>query len=209
MSKSSIPTEEEWRQLVANRLHLARKDLFHGLREAAIALYPAHNPPVKSRIGMWETGARVPVTYTFFEISQQYKKHPAYLAGLTDDLIYPTGLKHSYELLGLHRSLLDDRMINSEHLVTTRMPDQGLKGDIEEGEVIVIDISEQDISPDKIYAIDNNGALLVRRITHTDDEHLLKITSNNQTGFYPDITLLADDLYPKIIGRVINALRNF
>lgn len=113
MSKSSIPTEEEWRQLVANRLHLSRKDHFNGLREAAIALYPAHNPPVKSRIGMWETGARVPVTYTFFEISQQYKKHPAYLAGLTDDLIYPTGLKHSYELLGLHRSLLDDRLNQS------------------------------------------------------------------------------------------------
>lgn len=205
-----IPSEDQWRCLVADRMQSARKAQFTTTEEAAIALFQ-NRPPVKSRISMWETAMRVPTTYVFIDIGRVYKKHPAFLAGLTDDLVYPTEqVKPSSgrELIGVHRGQFEKRNIKPDNLVYIEMPDSGMTGDIEQGEVVIVDQNEQHIIFNKIYAISNGGSLLVRRIIESEKEGHVTIQSNNNDDIYPSITILKDDLASKILGMAINVLRN-
>lgn len=197
--------QDAWRQEVARRLFAARQLEFATTTEAANWI--SNNTDItigQSSVSMWETAYRVPVTYNFMAIGTAYKKHPAYLAGLIDDLVFPSPISNSQDMIGLSRDYLYRENIDANRVSYALMPDSAMAGDIEEGDLIVIERCHE-ITATGIYAITMNDALLVRRFIVDHKEQQITIKSNNDELFPPN-KLLAESY--QVIGRVKKQLKN-
>lgn len=197
--------QDAWRQEVARRLFAARQLEFATTTEAADWI--SKNTEIsasQSSVSFWENAMRAPVTYNFMPIGSAYKKHPAYLAGFIDDLVFPSPLESTQEMIGLSRDYLYKENIDVNRLSYALMPDAGMAGEIEEGDLIVIERCAE-ITSTGVYAITMNDALLVRRFIVDHDEKQITVKSTNPELF-PHNKLLAGSY--QVIGRVKKQLRN-
>jgi Predicted transcriptional regulator len=197
--------QDAWRQEVARRLFAARQLAFATTTEAANWI--SNNTDItssQSSVSLWENAYRVPVTYNFIPIGTAYKKHPAYLAGLIDDLVFPESISNNPDMIGLSRDYLYRENIDANRVSYALMPDESMIGDIDKGDLIVIERCNQ-IQATGIYAITMNDTLLVRRFIVDPKENRISIKSNNQELF-PDAELLANSYI--VVGRVKKQLKN-
>ena len=107
-------------------------------------------------------------------------------------------------MIGLSRDYLYKENIDVNRLSYALMPDAGMAGEIEEGDLIVIERCAE-ITSTGVYAITMNDALLVRRFIVDHDEKQITVKSTNPELF-PHNKLLAGSY--QVIGRVKKQLRN-
>lgn len=195
--------QEEWREEVALRLASSRKAVFASTYEAAKAVGVGG----QSSVAMWETVARVPTTYNFINIAKAYQKHPAFLAGLTDDIVYPEGInlrEKKIDQIGLHRGYLKTAGIAPEAARYCVMHDQGLTGYIEAGELLIVDGSIKAIQEAGTYVVYVDNNFLIRQFSVLNEEKV-SMTSTTPDAF-PSEELSISNV--KVIGKVKRAIKD-
>lgn len=148
-------SQDDWRDEVARRITVSRMTLFPTTAAASVAMGKAH-----SNLTMWEGGYRQPTIYGMFHVAEVYKKHPAYLAGYTQDVDFPKPLPGMDEdLIGLPRWFMTSNGKNL-NLRTAIQRDNSLSGIINKGAILLIDIDDKEIR-EGIFAFEISGSLKV------------------------------------------------
>lgn len=188
------PDQEAWKAEVARRLTSSRKQTFSGAPSAAAAM----GKPV-SNLTMWESNYRTPTGFTFFELGKAYKKHPAYLAGMIDDMVFLPNITNDEETIALQRSWIKSDI---DSLKTAIMADRTMEPVISKDAILLIDTSQNRCGRG-VYALCIDGDIMIRNITPENDSVLItdNVNRHNQTA--------ADDEVQKwIIGKVVSWLNN-
>lgn len=176
-------------------------------------------PVIASRYGNWELGINIPPLEMLFALGQILEKPPAYLAGLTNDdgtapetrdYAVPTietitsgsGLvKLGDNALAFHRRFLDSVKLDKNHALLVIAPDDAMSGIIEEGDRVLIDLSETTVTRNDVFAIMVNGRLWLRWIRQTLQGDFM--IQAEKVDRYPDQPMTPEELQGlHILGRV-------
>lgn len=105
-----------------------------------------------------------------------------------------------------NRAFLDRRGLKPNNLAVISVRGDSMEPDLHDGDLILIDRAEAtaaDIKEGRIYVVQYDGGLFVKRIQHAPGKRLM-LTSSNPA--YPPITVNEADLNGvQIIGRVVNS----
>lgn len=190
-------SQDDWRDEVARRLTVSRMTLYPTTAAASVAMGKAH-----SNLTMWEGGYRQPTLFGMFHVAEVYKKHPAYLAGYTQDVDFPRPLPGMDEdLIGLPRWFMTANG-ESLNLRTAIQRDSSLGDTINKGAILLIDVDDKAIR-EGFFAFEIAGGIKVLKISfaatgkRTINPPLP--TGDSEQGF---VTELKPEIEQLVIGRV-------
>lgn len=192
-------SQDSWRDEVARRLTVSRMTLFPTTAAASVAMGKAH-----SNLTMWEGGYRQPTIYGMFHVADVYNKHPAYLAGYTQDVDFPKPLPGMDEdLIGLPRWFMsaNGKPLN---LRTAIQRDNSLDGLISKGAILLIDIEDKTIR-DGVFAFDYSGAMKLFKVKIDGSGKISLLTHKQAQNGEPGEEFPADqrsEIEGRVIGRV-------
>lgn len=192
-------SQDDWRDEVARRLTVSRMNLFPTTAAASVAMGKAH-----SNLTMWEGGYRQPTIYGMFQVANVYKKHPAYLAGYTQDVDFPKPLPDmDDDLIGLPRWFMS---ANGKHLNlrTAIQRDNSLDGLISKGAILLIDIDDKTIR-DGIFAFDYSGSIKLFKTAIDSTGRISLLTHKQASDGEPGEEFAAEqrsEIESRVIGRV-------
>lgn len=100
--------------------------------------------------------------------------------------------------LAFTRHWLRKAGVQAEHLVATNAAGDSMEPTIHDGDMLLIDTHQRQLTRDDIYAIRRDDVVLVKRLQQ-EFNNTVRVISDNQR--YPPMSVSADNLH--IIGRVI------
>lgn len=208
------------RRKIAQRIRSCRSAAGWTVEETARRLSLISSETITgSRYGNWEQQIRTPKIEQFVELGALFKTSGAYLAGLTDNdgsapeegmycVPKPPGIPTAAgvmdvgdDSLAYRLTFLEALKLDRNQLLPVAMPDNSMRGVIEESDLVLIDCTVTSVTRDDLFALMINGRLWIRWIRQDIGGDYM-IQAEDRVS-YPDQAMTAEKLAAlHILGRV-------